>query len=87
MKSCYEKMDELEQLVKKAGDVLECRIEAVLEGLAHTPLTHIPEDEDAVTSDEFLRITARVCQDAVVSITRYGTPTVMCKNQTKTLFY
>ena len=70
---CYEKMRELELLNKRACDILDCRIEAVLEEMSLTPLCDIPEDS-AVNVEEFLRITEETCSEAAVVLAKYVFP-------------
>ena len=50
-------------------DILECRIEAVLEDIELTRLCDLPEDE-AVFVDEFVNVTERTCQAAAESLSR-----------------
>ncbi len=54
---------------KQAKDILECRIEAVLEEMSLTPLCDIPE-EDAITVEEFQKMTEDCCNDASVSVAK-----------------
>ena len=67
--TCYDKMNEMELIAKQATDILECRIEAVLEQMSLTPLTDIPEDE-AITIEEAMKITEEVCEEAAVTLTK-----------------
>ncbi len=62
-------MDELDQLSRQARDMLECRVEAVLDAISTTPLVDLAEEEP-VTVEEFIRRTQLVCSEAAVSISR-----------------
>ena len=62
-------MGELERLRKHAVDILDCRIEAVLEDMSLTPLCDLPEDEP-VTVDTFLQLTEQSCNEASVTLTK-----------------
>ena len=57
-------------LSKQACDVLECRIEAVLEDMSLTPLCDLPEEE-AITVEKFLEMTDKTCKEASASIAKY----------------
>ncbi|XP_053396215.1 dynein axonemal heavy chain 5-like isoform X3 [Mercenaria mercenaria] len=59
----YKVMGELDKLSKTVHDILECRIEAVLEDMSATALCELPEDE-AVTMEKFLEITTEVVETA-----------------------
>ena len=59
----YAVMGELDKLSKTVHDVLECRIDAVLEDMSTTALCELPEDE-AVTMEKFLVITTEVVNTA-----------------------
>lgn len=50
-------------------DILDCRIEAVLEDIELTRLCDLPEDE-AVSVEEFVNVTERTCQEAAESLSR-----------------
>lgn len=50
-------------------DILDCRIEAVLEDIELTRLCDLPEDE-AVSVEEFVSVTERTCQEAAQSLSR-----------------
>ncbi|XP_074645893.1 dynein axonemal heavy chain 5-like [Tubulanus polymorphus] len=51
----------LELLTKQITDILDCRIEAVLEDMSLSALCDLAEDEP-VTVDEFLTMTEEICQ-------------------------
>lgn len=59
----YKVMRELDKLSKTVHDILECRIEAVLEDMSATALCELPEDE-AITMEKFLDITTEVVASA-----------------------
>ncbi|XP_021362874.1 dynein heavy chain 5, axonemal-like isoform X1 [Mizuhopecten yessoensis] len=59
----YKKMIELEKLSKVVRDILECRIEAVLQDMSLSALCDLPEDE-AITMEKFLEITSEVVDTA-----------------------
>lgn len=50
-------------------DILNCRIEAILEDIELTRLCDLPEDE-AVFVEEFVDVTQRTCQRAAESLSR-----------------
>ena len=50
-------------------DILDCRIEATLEGIELTRLCDLPEDE-AVCVEEFVNVTERTCQVSAESLSR-----------------
>uniref|UniRef100_A0A1I8F630 DHC_N1 domain-containing protein n=1 Tax=Macrostomum lignano TaxID=282301 RepID=A0A1I8F630_9PLAT len=50
-------------LVKQLSDMIECRVEAVLEEMSLTALVDLPEEEP-VTPEEFVSMTEAVCNDA-----------------------
>ena len=56
-------MGHLEMISKQAIDILDCRIEAVLEDMSTTALCDLPEDEP-VTVQEFLVLTQETCKEA-----------------------
>lgn len=59
----YKVMGDLEKLSKTVKDILDCRIEAVLQDMSVTALCDLPEDE-AVTMDKFLELTATAVDSA-----------------------
>ena len=50
-------------------DILDCRIEAVLEDIELTRLCDLPEDE-AVSVEEFVHVTERTCREAAESLSK-----------------
>ena len=69
MQTCYDKMNEMELIAKQANDILQCRIEDVLEQMSLTPLTDLPEDE-AITIEEAQKMTEEICNDAAANLTK-----------------
>ncbi|XP_046353935.2 dynein axonemal heavy chain 5-like isoform X1 [Haliotis rufescens] len=63
----YEDMSSLEKLVKTVNDVLDCRIEAVLQEMSVTALCDLPEDE-AIPAEKFLEITEDIVKQASESL-------------------
>ena len=63
-------MGDLELLTKQANDILECRIEAVLDEMGLTPLCDLPEDE-AITIEDFLHLTEQTCSEAASTLAKY----------------
>ncbi|KAJ8315371.1 LOW QUALITY PROTEIN: hypothetical protein KUTeg_007521 [Tegillarca granosa] len=59
----YEVMSSLEKLSKTVTDILDCRVEAVLQEMSVTALCDLPED-DAVTMEKFLELTTDVVENA-----------------------
>ena len=62
----YHVMRELDKLAKTVHDILECRIDAVLDDMSGTALCELPEDEP-ITMEQFLEIT----NDVIVSASKY----------------
>lgn len=62
-------MGELKRLNKRCKDILDCRIEAVLEDMSLTPLCDLPEDEP-VTIETFLHLTKQCCKEASQNLTK-----------------
>lgn len=60
-------MSSLEKLVKTVNDVLDCRIEAVLQEMSVTALCDLPEDE-AIPAEKFLEITEDIVKQASESL-------------------
>ena len=56
-------MNELEKLSKTAKDILDCRIEAVLDDMSVTALCDLP-DEEPVSAEKFLTLTTEVVETA-----------------------
>ncbi len=50
-------------------DILDCRIEAVLEDISSTCLCELPED-DSITVEEFLKRTEDTCAAVIVALSR-----------------
>ncbi|ELU05307.1 hypothetical protein CAPTEDRAFT_162628 [Capitella teleta] len=69
LENIYKVMGELERLNRRCNDILDCRIEAVLEEMSLTPLCDLPEDE-AVTVDKFLHLTEECCKEASQNLTK-----------------
>ena len=61
IESIYAEIRALELLNKQAKDILDCRIEAVLEDMSLTPLCDLPEDEP-ITVARFIDLTTTTCQ-------------------------
>ncbi|KAK3724620.1 hypothetical protein RRG08_041104 [Elysia crispata] len=59
----YRSMNDLEKLSKTLKDILDCRIEAVLNEMSVTALCDLPEDE-AVKADKFLQMTTAIVDTA-----------------------
>jgi dynein heavy chain len=51
-------------------DILDCRIEAVLEDISSTCLCELPED-DSITVEEFLKRTEETCSAVIVALSRF----------------
>jgi dynein heavy chain len=78
-------MGELDKLAKTVNDILECRIEAVLEDMSATALCELPEDE-AVTMEKFLEITSDVVANASKYLAKYVLLFYMCEILNKYIF-
>ncbi|XP_066028864.1 dynein axonemal heavy chain 5 isoform X2 [Pocillopora verrucosa] len=61
----------LEILTKGVKDMLDCRIEAVLQDIELTRLCDLPEDE-AVTVEDFVAVTEKTCQESAESLSKYN---------------
>ncbi len=59
----YDALLKFQQLNREVKDILECRIEAVLEEIGSSLLCWLPED-DAATPEEFQEETEKVCAQA-----------------------
>lgn len=69
IENIYKRIGELELLTKQTCDVLDCRIEAVLDDMSLTPLCDLPEDEP-ITVQRFIDLTTQTCSDAANSLTK-----------------
>ncbi|XP_024899314.1 dynein heavy chain 5, axonemal [Pteropus alecto] len=56
----FAKIRDLELLLDKVSDLIEFRIDAILEEMSSTPLCHLPQ-EDPLTCEEFLQTTKDLC--------------------------
>lgn len=56
-------MGSLEKLAKTVTDILDCRIEAVLNDMSITALCDLPEEE-AITAEKFLELTTNIVNQA-----------------------
>ena len=59
----YKEMGALEKLAKTVTDILDCRIEAVLNDMSITALCDLPEEE-AITAEKFLELTTNIVNQA-----------------------
>ena len=68
----YRGLTSLENLIKQACDILECRVEAVLEDMSLTPLCDIPEDcaDTPITVETFLQRTEETSQEAAAGLAK-----------------
>lgn len=71
MENIYKQLEYLDRLKKHASDILECRIDAVLDDMGLTPLCDLP-DEDAVTIEKFVNQTEVTCKEAAEALGRYS---------------
>ena len=62
----------LRHLTKQIADLLDCRIDAVLDDMAHMALCDLPEHEPT-TTDDFIKSTERICKEACEALTRWVT--------------
>ena len=63
MSQVYEKLSEVKVLIAKSSDILDCRIEEVLDSMSYTPLCDLPDNEP-ITLDEFVALTENNCESA-----------------------
>lgn len=61
----------LSVLAFKVKDMLDCRIEAVLQDIELTRLCDLPEDE-AVTVEDFVAVTEKTCQESAESLSKWA---------------
>jgi dynein heavy chain len=66
----YAEMGHLEKLSKTVKDILDCRIEAVLNDMSVTALCDLPEEE-AVTAEKFLELTTDTVNIASEQLATY----------------
>ena len=69
MDEVYVKLGELEILMKRSKDILDSRIEDVLEDMSMTPLCTLPED-DPITVESFMHLTEETCATACKILTK-----------------
>ncbi|XP_075396980.1 dynein axonemal heavy chain 5 [Tenrec ecaudatus] len=60
LESTFEKIKELELLLDRLSDLIEFRIEAILEEMSSTPLCQLPQEEP-LSCDVFLQMTKDLC--------------------------
>uniref|UniRef100_A0A8D0GPG5 Dynein axonemal heavy chain 5 n=1 Tax=Sphenodon punctatus TaxID=8508 RepID=A0A8D0GPG5_SPHPU len=60
LNNTFSKLAELELLLDRVNDLLEFRIDAVLQEMSSVPLCRLPEDEP-LTCEEFLQMTKELC--------------------------
>ena len=65
----YSKLSDVEVLIDKAADILECRIEDVLDSMSYTPLCDLPEDEP-ITLEQFIALTDSNCKMAADTLAK-----------------
>ena len=70
VKEVYTALVKFEKLSKEVQDILECRIEAVLDEIGSTLLCWLPEDEPAFP-DEFNTATEKICQQEAQHLSKY----------------
>ena len=56
--------------MKRSKDILDTRIEEVLEDMSMTPLCTLPDD-DAITVEKFMQLTEETCTKACKILTKY----------------
>jgi len=61
-------VSDLERLSNIAKDILECRVESVLEAIGSTQMCILPDDPVGV--DEFLRMTENYCVEATQQLSK-----------------
>ena len=70
VKEVYSALVKFEKLSKEVQDILECRIDAVLDEIGRTLLCWLPEDEPAYP-DEFNNATEKICQQEAQHLSKY----------------
>ena len=73
LEDAWSVLEELRQLTGDACDMLECRIEAMLEKMASVVLCVLPAEEP-VTVDEFVAAAETSCTQAAATLTKYSGP-------------
>ena len=71
MKEVFHALVRFEKLSKEVQDILECRIEAILDEIGNTLLCWLPEEE-AATPEEFNIATEKVCQSQTQYLSKYA---------------
>lgn len=70
MTEVRETLLDFQLLIKKIMDILEVRIETILNDMANTSLCAIPDD-DPITINEFLSLTEQTVLEAAVYLAKY----------------
>jgi dynein heavy chain len=65
----YKDMEDFSNLCIQVQDILECRVENVLESISITSLCEAPMDP--ITIDDFLKITEETVHKATVTLSKY----------------
>ncbi|EPY86356.1 dynein heavy chain 5, axonemal [Camelus ferus] len=60
LKNAFAKIQDLELLLDRVNDLIEFRIDAILEEMSSTPLCQLPQEEP-LTCEEFLQMTKDLC--------------------------
>ncbi len=68
MNKVYQDMENFENLVIQAQDILECRVENVLQSISFTSLCEAPMDP--ITIDEFSKLTEETVQKATQTLSK-----------------
>ena len=78
VKEVFNALVKFEKLSKEIQDILECRIEAVLNEIGNTLLCWLPEDDPAFP-DEFNKATEKICQQEAEHLSKYVVSVVCMK--------
>ncbi|XP_070603204.1 dynein axonemal heavy chain 5 isoform X1 [Erythrolamprus reginae] len=67
LENIFSKLDNLELLLDRVNDLIEFRINAVLQEISTVPLCSLPED-DPLTCEQFLNMTKELCTKGVYTL-------------------
>ena len=68
MENVHKKLDNFENLTMKVQDILECRVENVLQSISTTSLCDAPNEP--ITIEEFLKITEETIHKATQTLAK-----------------
>ena len=69
MRNVHQEIDDFENLTMKVEDILECRVENVLQSITTTSLCDAPNEP--ITVDEFIKITDETIHKSTQLLAKY----------------